>query len=1062
MVDNVKTKKGTKLRGALYRKLHSKKTVINGTRAGQMLLCMRKTEEPKFRFEPMKSLITLPRPSDIKISGIVYPLIKPYSYANIHYDAKEGAVVYDIIEPKLNEKEIFILKKVYDGLVQIIDITLSDIKEKEKMIVFLEKSVTRLLDEYEIKVSEKEYVKIMYYIFRDLVGLNRIESLLNDPYIEDIGCDGTGIAIYVVHQKFGSVKTNIVYHEIKELREFVTKLAERCDRYISYADPLLDGSLPDGTRVQASLASDVTTRGPTFSIRKFREEPISPVDMIRLNTVSAEMLAYLWFLIENDINILIAGGVATGKTSLLNSISFFIPPEAKIVSIEDSVTGDAEMLIKRNGIAELVKIGDLVDEMINKYGRDKEHGENKEGIEVLTMDKNCKIEFQKPSAFIRHLVNKDIYEVTTATGKKVKVTKDHSLFGLDDYGNVIEAKPEDLEKIKFIATPRCIPYEGSEITEINLIEHLDKLSGEFLTGAPISRIFEIPYDEFKKIGVDKGKYAWWKRKSMVSTDVFAQLSNKTTFTRDEIEQIRIIGKRSCVSMPVIFPINDNFLNFLGLWVGDGCYDSRNKNRVIISNIDKECIEAVRRLAASLNINVSLMSDNVSMSLNSTLLYKVMKNVLGFDGHADTKRIPTFIQNTSNGQISEFLKGYFSADGTVKNYEASCSSQSLGLLNDIQTLLLRFGIISRISHYTRKDKCRDLSISSSENISKFRRIGFLQERKSSKIEILASRHSHHTKTDIIPLGGELAAEINQYQKLSFPYMNGMQNIGRQYLQTIVRDCESQMLHQLAESDIFWDKVRDVRIMPSEEIYVYDLSVPENESFVCSNIILHNTRELNLPHENWIPGVARTGFTGTGVGEVTMFELLRESFRQNPDYLIVGEIRGKEAYVMFQGMASGHPSISTIHAGGVEDLMKRLQTKPISLSVGLIESLDMVIVMIHAREKGKSARRVKEIVEIESIDINTGAPHSVKSFVWIPAEDIYEYRSNSWLLNKVSTEKGIPMSVIVSEIAKRKKVLIWMLENNITNMKDIAKYVSLCHQSPEKMARILAGEKMLGDE
>ena len=124
--------------------------------------------------------------------------------------------------------------------------------------------------------------------------------------------------------------------------------------------------------------------------------------------------------------------------------------------------------------------------------------------------------------------------------------------------------------------------------------------------------------------------------------------------------------------------------------------------------------------------------------------------------------------------------------------------------------------------------------------------------------------------------------------------------------------------------------------------------------------------------------------------------------------------------------------------------------------------MVIVMIHAREKGKSARRVKEIVEIESIDINTGAPHSVKSFVWIPAEDIYEYRSNSWLLNKVSTEKGIPMSVIVSEIAKRKKVLIWMLENNITNMKDIAKYVSLCHQSPEKMARILAGEKMLGDE
>ena len=144
------------------------------------------------------------------------------------------------------------------------------------------------------------------------------------------------------------------------------------------------------------------------------------------------------------------------------------------------------------------------------------------------------------------------------------------------------------------------------------------------------------------------------------------------------------------------------------------------------------------------------------------------------------------------------------------------------------------------------------------------------------------------------------------------------------------------------------------------------------------------------------------------------------------------------------------------------MKRLQTKPINLSPGLIESLDMVIVMIHSREKGKSARRVKEIVEIESIDINSGAPLTTKSFVWIPADDTFEYRSNSWLLSKVSSEKGIPMNTMIKEIAKRKKFLTWLYENNISSMRDLSKYTSLYHRSPEKILRLLAGEKLRDDE
>jgi flagellar protein FlaI len=104
-----------------------------------------------------------------------------------------------------------------------------------------------------------------------------------------------------------------------------------------------------------------------------------------------------------------------------------------------------------------------------------------------------------------------------------------------------------------------------------------------------------------------------------------------------------------------------------------------------------------------------------------------------------------------------------------------------------------------------------------------------------------------------------------------------------------------------------------------------------------ISIEDTREINLPRENWLPAVARTSI-GTGkVGEVDLFDLLKNSFRQNPDYVIVGEVRGKEAFVLFQGMASGHSSMSTIHADSLDTLIRRLQTPPINLSPTLVNSL-----------------------------------------------------------------------------------------------------------------------------
>lgn len=499
------------------------------TKKKKQKISKKKEELPKFKIFKRKAK---PLP-EIKQIRVRYALIPPFAGVNIKWDEEKSEMLYSVSEPELTENEKQVKDKIVNGLLEILDIELSAIKNKGEAIEYLEGRVKNVLEEYQIDLSKRSYLKIMYYIFRDFVGLNEIEPLLQDPYIEDISCDGVGVPIYIVHRKYGSIKTNIVYDDIKKLSEFVVKIAERSGRFISYAEPLLDGTLPDGSRVQASFAKDVTTRGPSFTIRKFVQIPLSPIDLMNKNTVNSEILAYLWLAVENGASILIAGGAGTGKTTILNVLSMFISPTAKIVSIED-----------------------------------------------------------------------------------------------------------------------------------------------------------------------------------------------------------------------------------------------------------------------------------------------------------------------------------------------------------------------------------------------------------------------------------------------------------------------------------------------------------------------TRELNLTHENWVPSVTRMSFM-KGVGEVSMFDLLRTSFRQTPDYVIVGEVRGKEAYVMFQGMASGIPAMGTMHAGRVEDVVYRLETPPINLSPALVDTLDLVVVMTHAREKGESARRVKEIDEIQSVDPETGKAREVRYYYWLPDKDDFgRFAGDSWFLQELARIKGQNSNELKKEIERRQAVLEWMQKKKITYFKDVA--------------------------
>jgi len=264
-----------------------------------------------------------------------YPLNEPFAYAKILKNEETLEKYYKVIEPYLTEDEQEILNSLWEELMKNLDKRLDEINPDE-LRNYLFNQINAIISNVEINISDVSQKKIMYYILRESLGYGKIDAIMHDPNIEDISCDGAGIPIFLYHRKYGSVRCNIDFRDEEELSLFVVKLAQKCGKHISIAEPMLDASLPDGSRIQMTLSKEITTKGSTFTIRKFRADPFTPTDLIYLNTVSSEIMAYYWLAVENRVNLLVAGSTASGKTTLLNAISLFIPRDAKIVSIEET------------------------------------------------------------------------------------------------------------------------------------------------------------------------------------------------------------------------------------------------------------------------------------------------------------------------------------------------------------------------------------------------------------------------------------------------------------------------------------------------------------------------------------------------------------------------------------------------------------------------------------------------------------------------------------------------------------------------------------------------------
>jgi flagellar protein FlaI len=263
-----------------------------------------------------------------------YPLNAPFSYATVAQSEETGVYLYIVDELPLKKEE----SDLYFRMKNILEYELQAPEGDETLAESFQAQMPDVIDSHP-KVFKGVHAiglrKILYYLKRDIVGYGRIDPLMFDPYVEDISCSGINKRIFLWHRRYENIRTNLFFKEEVELDDFVVKMVHKAGRHVSIAFPIVDVTLPGQHRLAVSYGRETTPSGTSFTIRKFREDPFTIIDLIENETIDANIAAYLWLLMENKMSVMIMGATGAGKTTALNAIACLVKPSYKIISVEE-------------------------------------------------------------------------------------------------------------------------------------------------------------------------------------------------------------------------------------------------------------------------------------------------------------------------------------------------------------------------------------------------------------------------------------------------------------------------------------------------------------------------------------------------------------------------------------------------------------------------------------------------------------------------------------------------------------------------------------------------------
>jgi flagellar protein FlaI len=989
-----------------------------------------KSEEPP---NPWKGIEVKPVPED-------YEVLDRYAIreglAEVVIATPPGETpepTYFAVEVQLTPQEALALEKLKDILSKELEPPKPGEEEDAKRILL--ETADKLLKKYERalgRFDEESRQKLFYYLERDMTGFGPLNIIMEDYRIEDVSCDGVNIPVYVWHRDYESIPTNIMFTDRDALDDYIIQLAHKSEKHISSAFPILDAMIYGKHRLAATFREEISPRGSTFTIRKFREKPFSITELLQSGLLSPEMAAYFWLLIEHKANILVAGATGSGKTTILNALMCFVKPRMKIVTCEET----AELNIPTENWVRFVtresyglgaqKIGEITlydlvktslryrpDYLIVGEVRGEEAFVLFQAIASVSWDTPILIrdvqsreprlvrigefvdQFYRPSEErvpkfingfevmtlsksgevcwkpIRYVLRhktNKIYKIRYVGGE-VRATGSHSVFVLDEDSLTIRIKRvSELRRGDILVSFLKRREEDSPNPRLDLIEILGDRRKDFVDGLPPS------------IKALVGR-------NPVSLATYLEVEK----SRDTRKNLRIRRWYTGNWVPAVLEVDEDLAFVMGVYLADGrVKEHRGKSLCFsLGSGERDIEEKVIKVFWEKFKLKPIIDDRGShhiVTFNSTILAELFKKLIG--GRLEEKHVPSFLWCAPRRIIEAFLSGYAAGSRRkVKNRRDRCYvTKKAALACEISWLTRITGLNSYIireghGHY------------------------------GSYHAVYVSRLRGRVKppsADLVPL----KPIISLYKRLNpsnkpwnlINIFNGKRRLvsrekARAILNWILQkrrrepeDKDHEILARLdllLQSDIALAPVLKV-IEESYDGYVYDLSVPETEAFYGGStpVLLHNT---------------------------------------------------------------GHGGLSTIHAEDIESVIKRLVSPPMDIPPSHIPLLDAVALVERVRlprpVDGRTyARRIRYVWEI----VDYGKYVTIAE--WNPATDQFVTNFiDSIVLDKIAAKTAKTKEEIIAEIERRARILKALVERGMLEISDVAKEVYAYYSNPEQVLR-----------
>ncbi len=987
-----------------------------------------------------------------------YALLPPYAFAHIYWDEKENELIYSLEEPVLNAEEQAMLSRLELNMREIININVLEERTPEAMIEYVDNSTKLLIDELGMKISEDSYRKIFYYLFRNFIGLNEIEALTRDYFIEDIECNGINTPVYIIHRLYRNLKTDIVFKDVEKLSSFVEKLAQRCGRYISYASPLLDGTLPDGSLdynepIICKKNGIIKVSKIGGFVDKFYKEGLSnipiKIENIEVPCFNRETFKIQWKKVDyvyrhknkeelyklklefgrsvvltgaHSLFVLTKEGVKSEKTSKINKDSYVVIP-LKIP--ENNAVGEFNLAkeLAENRHYEKIVIENVP---INLFA------EKKSEIRQY-LEKNYKMPYQA------------YYELRK---KRILPVKLWSLL------------PDNLLRTCKIKTTSAVSIP----TYLDVSKELLRLLGYYIAEGWTAEI-----KAHKKV-----QFCLNKKEENLIEDIkscFKKCFGVDVYTEPE--------KNNAVKLTV---------NSLLIWL-------------VLNDVLKISHYAKTKEIPELvfNVNKELRQEFIKAwhagDYGSTASKKLAEDI-SYISLLNNEIVPFYDrmkESNINGRdirSHEFYTNFFSRN--VSNFPSMIPIEIINPLNETH-MRLRNKEVSRerlkeILEDIRYKRFADLNNAPVKFLKGWEKRGFL---KNKSLTDKGKKILEEIKVINKLINSDLGfVKVKNIEKVS-PSSEYVYDVSVPNEENFVGGIGGVMCHNSRVNATYTTDVtsrgptftvRKFTKVPwtPTQLIAFNTASPEMLAYFwllvqykCNILItggtasgkttllnalaffippearvvsIEDTREINLERENWLPSVARTAIGVGKAGEVDMFSLLKNSFRQNPDYVVVGEVRGKEAFVLFQGMASGHSSISTMHADSVDTVIKRLETPPIELSPTLVNTLDAVAIMSHAIVKQEQTRKLRNIVEVVKVNPD-GVAYTNTPFSWNPADDRFYFKKDSKVFDKIILRYGLTKEQLAKEFGLRTRLLFEMFKRKIFGFERVQREINDYYKNPE---------------